>query len=238
MSPELNPRAQDLLQRAVDGRTSPAEHQELEGLLRGSAQARQELGEIRELVDELEHAAQPAVPDLFPALRHRLQQAGTRPAKSRPRAPRWLLASSWGLVAAGLLAVVVFHHPDPAPGFASGAMGSLAARSWQVVAQAETPAAAITVRRNGSACFVEARIHASGPGTLTLRWDPARFSLLNLQPAQPPAPVQAGPGELKVQSPVTGSLGVILARRDGPGGDPIVVAQDGAERVKVTIPEK
>ena len=238
MSPEPNPRAQDLLQRAVDGRTSPTERQELEGLLRGSAQAREELGDYRELVDALQNAAQPPVPDLVPALRRRIQQTGIRPAKHKARTPRWLLTSGWGLVAAGLLAVVVFHHPDPATNFASGAMGSLAARSWPVVAQAEAPAAAITVRRNGSACFVEAQIHTSTPGAVTIRWNPGRFSLLSLQPAQPASPVQAGPGELSVQGPFVGSLGLVLNRRDGVGGDPIVVAQDGAERVKVTIPEK
>jgi len=238
MPPELTPRAQDLLQRAVDGRTSPAERQELEGLLRGSAQAREELGELRELVDALQTAAQPPAPDLVSAVQQRIHQASLRPARTRARAPRWLLASSWGLIAAGLLAVVLLHHPDPSASLASGTMGGLPYRNWPVVAQAEAPSAAVTVRRNGGTCFVEARIQAAGPGPVTIRWDPGQFSLLNLQPAQPPAPVQAGPGELAFQGPYHGALGAVLARREGTGPADIVVAQDGADRVKVTIPEK
>ena len=238
MSPELTPRAQDLLHRAVDGRTTPAERQELEGLLRGSAQAREELGELRELVDALQSAAQPPVPDLGPAVQRRIHQTGIRPFSVKPRAPRWLLASGWGLAAAGLLAVVLFHHAEGSANLASGAMGALPFRSWPVVARTEAPAAAITVRQNGRACFVEARIQAAGPGPVTVRWDPGRFSLFSMQPAQPPTQVQTGPGEMTVQGPFTGTLGVILARRDGTGGDQIMVDRNGADPVNVTIPEK
>lgn len=246
----------ELIHLVVDGTASVAQAQELEQILKNSAEARDALASLGATVRALDALPlMEAPPGLKEKILESTQGSSGAPARVLPfRRRRWILGAAWGTAAAALVAYAVISHssgtPDrsPAP-LAAGAMVDLdnqtGAQNWPLVSQmvAQNPEddpegapAALTVRRSGDRILLQTDLRVGRAKPMLLKWDAKKFALLEPQSGQGHPPMGAESGAIVISPETVGPISLLLSPREGATGSGVVsLNQEGREIIQTTI---
>lgn len=238
----------ELIHLVVDGAASAAQTQELEQILKGSAEARDALESLRTTVRALDALPMMEAP---PDLKEKILEdargrfgASTRVIPFRRR--RWILGAAWGTAAAALLAYAVVSRGSGTPDrssapLAAGAMVDPDTRTWPLVSQivAQDPEgapASLTVRRNGEHILLQMDLRVGRAKSLLLKWDTEKFVLLETQPGEAYLPTGTESGAVVIPPEMIGPISLLLSPREGATGSGVVsLDQEGREIIQTTI---
>lgn len=183
----MDERTRELIHGELDGENGPAEHEELERRLAGSAEARGELEGLRKLkslLEDLPDAAPPA--EIGQAVMSRIR-GGPRPADrprlvsgNRPRRASWIgMAAAMAATITGI-ALILGRTPDLPqldPSVLSGTMGRPAGPGSRLTLSEGPVSGSILLHRSSAGLALEVDLDAERPVEVTAGSEGAQLEL-------------------------------------------------------------
>jgi hypothetical protein len=225
----IDRKLQDLLNREIDGQTSPEESNRLRVILASSGEAREAFEGLQQMEREMSvlKAMEPP-PSLKPAIMRSVEASAARPLRRtrRTSANAWKFGVTFcGGLVAGILVFIIFASPGQTPHISDSELtGTIAKQDFapglnlcqKLDINDSSVSGGVESRGGNGLCLVHLDLRTAPEATVKVRFDPAAVRIAAIRPSN-----QTRTGffirerEIVFTGAITGPLDIVFSARNG-----------------------